>query len=119
MSGLSPANVEALVGLALAKQGFVNTHATDEPAIYLAAAEAAATKALELAPNYPRAHLAFGSNYVLTNRAALGAAHIEQAIALDQNHVNGHAVLGFAKIALGRAEETEDHVAHAFRPSCK
>ncbi len=38
-------------------------------------------------------------------------------MALDRNLANAHAVIGFGKIFIGRAEETEAHIAEALRLS--
>src|SRR5215468_65334 len=54
---LNPGNVEALVGTALVNLAIGTNYLTDDRIEHLTAAEAAATKALSLAPNYPVAHL--------------------------------------------------------------
>ena len=38
-------------------------------------------------------------------------------LALDRNLASAHAYIGFGKIFIGRAEETEAHVAEALRLS--
>ncbi len=110
---LDPDNVEALVGLAMVKYSFAATYATDERARYMAAAEAAASRALTLAPNHARAHAALGHVYITTNRAVLGIKEAERAIALDRTLAPCYAAIGWAKVMLGRAEETETHIAKA------
>jgi TolB-like protein len=114
---LAPGNVKALVGLAIAKFAFAAAHTTDHRATYLTAAEAAAMRALALAPNHARAHGALGWVYMATNRPELGIAEAERSIALDRNLAPSYAAIGWAKPMLGRAEETEGHVAQAFRLS--
>jgi TolB-like protein len=114
---LDPNNVEALVSEAYGDLRVAATGMTDDPAARLAAAEAAATKALSLAPNQPLAHLALGSVLVLSNRIPQGIAECEHALALDQNLANAHHMIGLAKIAFGRAEETEAHALEALRLS--
>ena len=108
-------NVGALVG-----QGFVDVIegtglAADNA--HIAAAEAAATKALSVAPNYALAHFLLGGVYSGTNRAAQGIAACEHALALDRNLVGAHMQIGVAKMRLGRTEETEGHILEALRLS--
>jgi TolB-like protein len=114
---LAPSNVKALVGAAIAKLACAATYTTDDRTSYLTAAEAAAMKALALAPNEARAHGALAWIYSATNRPALGIAEAERSIALDRNLAPSYAAIGWAKPMLGRAEETEDYIAHAFRLS--
>ena len=52
-----------------------------------------------------------------TKRAAEGIAECEHALALDRNLADAHSIIGFGKIFIGRAEETEAHVAEALRLS--
>jgi tetratricopeptide (TPR) repeat protein len=54
---------------------------------------------------------------VLTKRAAEGIAECEHALALDRNLAAAHHFIGLGKIYIGRAEETEAHVAEALRLS--
>jgi class 3 adenylate cyclase/tetratricopeptide (TPR) repeat protein len=114
---LDPDNVEALVGLAFADDAITATFATDKRATYMAAAEAAARKALTLAPNHVGAHTVLGSIYMQTNRAALAVAEFEEAVALDPSQARPYASIGWAQIMLGRAEETEDYIVKALRQS--
>jgi tetratricopeptide (TPR) repeat protein len=106
--------------VALVVQGFVDNIegsglAADKA--HLAAAEAAATKALSVAPNYALAHSLLAGVYINTNRAAQGIAALEHALALDRNLAGAHASIGVAKIRLGRTEETEGHILEALRLS--
>ena len=54
---------------------------------------------------------------ILTKRAAEGIAECEHALALDRNLADAHAIIGLGKIFIGRAEETEAHIAEALRLS--
>ena len=54
---------------------------------------------------------------MFTKRAAQGIAECEHALALDRNLASAHAIIGLGKIFIGRAEETEAHVAEALRLS--
>ena len=54
---------------------------------------------------------------IFTKRAAEGIAECEHALALDRNLASAHAFIGLGKIFIGRAEETEAHIAEALRLS--
>jgi TolB-like protein/class 3 adenylate cyclase len=114
---LDPQNAEALTGAALADAAIGASNYTEDRAARLAASEAAATKAVSLAPDLAAAHMALGLAYILTDRAAQGIAECEQALALDRNLTDAHATIGWGKYCLGRAAETEGHVQEAFRLS--
>ena len=62
-------------------------------------------------------HLILGGIYILTNRAVQGIAECEHALALDRNLARAHGAIGFAKVLMGRAAETEGHVLEALRLS--
>jgi TolB-like protein len=114
---LEPGNVEALVGTALVNFAIGANFASDDRVERLAAAEAAITKALSLAPNHPQAHNVMGLVQIFTNRAAQGIAECERALALDRNLARAHASIGIAKFYLGRGAETEAHMEQALRLS--
>ena len=54
---------------------------------------------------------------ICTKRSAEGIAKCEHALALDHNLAHAHSAIGFGKILVGRAEETEAHVSEALRLS--
>jgi TolB-like protein/class 3 adenylate cyclase/Tfp pilus assembly protein PilF len=114
---LDPQNIDALATEAwidvLAANSFINT----DRVARMAAAEAATTKVLSLAPNHAFAHFVLGSAYIYSNRGALGIAECEHALALDRSLAAAHAIIGHGKNTLGRAEETEGHVLEALRLS--
>jgi tetratricopeptide (TPR) repeat protein len=114
---LDPVNVEALAGMAEVEANFAISLFSDDKADRIAAAEAAATKALSLAPDHAFAHLTLGMVLAFTNRAAQGIAEYERALALDRNLAGAHALMGQNKLLIGRAEETEAHVLEALRLS--
>jgi TolB-like protein/class 3 adenylate cyclase/Tfp pilus assembly protein PilF len=114
---LDPANVEALVGMAQVEANFAISLSTSDKATRFAAAEAAASKALSLAPDHALAHLSMSIVLSFTNRAAQGIAECERASTLDRNLPGAHALLGQSKLLMGRAEETEAHVREALRLS--
>jgi TolB-like protein/Tfp pilus assembly protein PilF len=114
---LDPQNVGALVAAAIVDAAIGGVLVPADRAARFAAAEAASTKALSLAPDNALAHLALGLTFTLTNRATQGVAECEQALALDRNLADAHAIIGWAKFRLGRATETEDHIHEALRLS--
>ena len=113
----NPGNVDALVGSAVAdvREG-ANSFVTD-PSAAFAAAEVKLTKALSSVPDHPRGHLWLGAVHIWTRRAAEGIAECEHSLALDQNLAHAHSIIGRGKVFVGRAEETEAHVAEALRLS--
>ena len=112
-----PDNVDALVESARvdAVDG-VFFYVTDPMAAF-AAAEAKLTKALSLVLDHARAHLYLGFVDILTKRAGEGIAECEHAMALDRNLASANAFIGFGKIYVGRAEESEAHIIEALRLS--
>jgi TolB-like protein/class 3 adenylate cyclase/Tfp pilus assembly protein PilF len=114
---LDPANVDALAGMAQVEANFAISLSTNDKAARFAAAEAAATKALSLAPDHALAHLTLGMVLGFTNRAAQGIAEYERALALDRNMAGAHSLIGQNKLFIGRAEESEAHVLEALRLS--
>ena len=105
-----PDNVEALIGSARA-DGERRIFVLTDPDTAFAAAEAKLTKALSSVPDHARAHMFLGFVDIWTKRAAEGIAECEHALALDRNLAHAHSVIGSGKIFVGRAEETEAHVA--------
>jgi TolB-like protein/class 3 adenylate cyclase len=112
-----PDNGDALIGLAGAEaiEG-VNSFVTD-PVASFAAAEAKLTKALSAVPDHAVGHMWLGLVNIFTRRALQGIAECEHALALDRNLASAGASIGFGKILVGRAEETETHIAEALRLS--
>jgi class 3 adenylate cyclase/tetratricopeptide (TPR) repeat protein len=114
---LDPRNIDALCGAALVDISIGASFLTDERTARFAAAEAAATKALSLAPDNASAHFALGVTYILTNRADQGIAECKQALVIDPNLADAHSMMGLAKFYHGRAAETERHILDALRLS--
>jgi TolB-like protein/class 3 adenylate cyclase len=108
-----PDNVDALIGSARADvaEG-VNIMVTDPMAAF-AAAEAKLTKALSSVPDHAGGHLWLGLVDILTKRAAEGIAECEHALALDRNLAEAHACIGWGKMFIGHAEDSEAHIAEA------
>ncbi len=112
-----PGNVDALVGSARADAvDGINLFVTD-PAAALVAAEAKLIRALSLVPGHPHGHMWLGLVDLWTKRATEGIAKCERALELDRNLAEAHANIGFGKIFIGRAEETEAHIAEGLRLS--
>ena len=88
-----------------------------DPAAALGAAGAKLIKALSSVPDHPRGHMWSGLVHIWTKRAADGIAKCERALELDRNLADAHANIGFGKIFIGRAEETEAHIAEGLRLS--
>jgi TolB-like protein/class 3 adenylate cyclase/Tfp pilus assembly protein PilF len=114
---VDPDNVEALIGSARADVAEGATPFVTDPMAAFAAAEAKLTRALSSVPDHPRGHILLGLVDILTKRAAEGIAECEHALKLDRNLAGAHASVGYGEIHIGRAEETEAHVAEALRLS--
>ena len=114
---LHPANVDALVFMAIVEFFTAIYFLTEDKPARLLAAEATLTKALALAPEHAFAHLCLGSIFGCTKRVEQGIAEYERALAIDRNSAVAHALIGVHKVYVGRAEETEAHVREALRLS--
>jgi len=114
---LDPRNIEALVGTATVELLAVGNFMVDDRAARLAKAEATLIDVLSMAPRHARAHGVLAVLHLFTRRAALAIRDCEQALELDRNLADAHAFLGFAKVFVGRGEESEAHFQHAFRLS--
>jgi TolB-like protein/DNA-binding winged helix-turn-helix (wHTH) protein/Flp pilus assembly protein TadD len=114
---IDPDYVDALVGSAGADvvDGTL-LFAIDRIAAF-EAAEAKLTKALSSVPDHARGHMWLGVVNIFIKRAAEGIAECEHALALDRNLASARAMIGYGKIFIGRAEETETHIAEALRLS--
>ncbi len=114
---LDPGNIDALVGSARVDAWRASRFLASDRAARLAAAEAALTKTLSVAPNHAWAHCLLGGVQINTNRAVQGIAECERALALDRNLAAAHGRIGLAKYFVGRSDETEAHVQEALRLS--
>jgi TolB-like protein len=112
-----PDNVDALIASARADVYAGGILLVTDPMAAFLAAEAKVTKALSSVPDHARGHMTLGFVYIYTNRAAGGIAECEHALKLDRNLADAHAFIGFGKIFVGHAEETEGHVGEALRLS--
>jgi TolB-like protein/class 3 adenylate cyclase len=112
-----PSNIEALVGSALADVRESSLFPVTDPTAAFFAAEATLAKALSSVPDHARAYLYLAIVHIYTRRAGTGIAECERALALDRNLADAHDMIGFGKIFVGRAEETEAHTIEALRLS--
>jgi TolB-like protein len=114
---LDPENIAALVGIANVELIDVANFMVDDRGSRLAQAEAALIKVLSVAPRHALAHLILAVLQLFTNRATLAIRECERALELDRNLAYAHAILGFAKVFIGRGAESEAHIQQAFRLS--
>jgi TolB-like protein/class 3 adenylate cyclase/Tfp pilus assembly protein PilF len=114
---LDPDNVGALVSMVCVDVTAATNFYPDDIASRLVAAEAAATKALSLAPENARAHECLGSILAITKRTERAIAECERALSIDPNLANAHANIGWCKAIAGREKETEAHIQEALRLS--
>jgi len=114
---VDPDYVDALVGSAAADVVEGSLLFTTDRVAAFAAAEAKLTKALSSAPDHARGHMWLGLVDILTKRAAEGITECEHALALDRNLASARAMIGYGKIFIGRADETEAQIAEALRLS--
>ena len=114
---LDGSSISALLGLADGHIWEVNSLVSDDRPGQISAAEAAVTKALELAPRSAAAHLGYARVLFAMTRPERALRELELARRLDRNLAAIHGYLGQIKIALGRASETRAHVAEAMRLS--
>jgi tetratricopeptide (TPR) repeat protein len=112
-----PDNIDAQIGLAVTDLfNAANFFVADQKASY-AAAEAGLNKVLSSAPDDALAHMWLGFVDMFTRRADQALVECQHALELDRNLAAAHSCLGYAKIFLGRPEETEAHINEALRLS--
>ena len=114
---LNPADVRARVAIANMDIAGALSFSPDDRVARLLGAETVLNEALSIDPENAIAHLCLGIVRIHTDRAADGIRECERALELNRNLVNAHGHIGYAKIMLGRAEETEAHIQVALRLS--
>lgn len=112
-------NVDALLGFANAHMWEVNLYVSDDRAGQIRVAEAAAAKALALAPDSADAHVTYGIVLYEMRAPERALREFEFAVRLDGNLAVAHGYLGLMKVFLGRSHETRDHVMEAIRLSAR
>jgi TolB-like protein len=112
-----PDYVDALVGSAAADVVEGELFFATDRIVAFKTAEDKLIKAMSSVPDHARGHMYLGLVEIYTNRAAEGIAECEHALALDRNLASARAMIGYGKIFIGRAEETEAHIAEALRLS--
>jgi TolB-like protein/class 3 adenylate cyclase len=110
-------NLDASLGLVYLDVQAVAGYRIDDRTARLSAVEAKLTKALSLSPNNAWAHYLMCRVLVQSDRQAQGIAECERTLILNPNLAAAHAIIGFAKLANGHAEETESHELEALRVS--
>ena len=114
---LDDQNVAALLGLADAHIEEVVIFASVNRAEQIAAADRAVSKALALMPESAAVHFTQGTLLFAMRMPEQALREFELAISLDRNLAKAHVYAGLMKLCLGRARETESHVAQAVRLS--
>jgi TolB-like protein/class 3 adenylate cyclase/Flp pilus assembly protein TadD len=114
---LDPGNLDAMVEMAGVDAMVAGGALADDRDTRFAAAEAALTKALSMAPQNAVAHMILGIVQMFTNRAGRAIGECEQALVLDRNLADAHASIGLAKFFCGCGAETEAHIQEALRIS--
>jgi len=114
---LDPDNLGALLGFANATMSEVNMYAASDRAGQIRLAEAAATKALALAPDNADAHVTYGTVLFAKRAPERALREFDVALSLDGNLAMAHAYIGVMKFLLGRAHDTRGHVERAMRLS--
>jgi TolB-like protein/tetratricopeptide (TPR) repeat protein len=110
-------SVDALLGLANTHMWEVNMYASDDRTGQIRAAEVAAKTALTLAPDSAEAHVTQGTVLFAMRAPDRALREFEFALQLDPNLAAAHGYMGLMKFFLGRAGETQGHVAEAMRLS--
>jgi hypothetical protein len=87
----------------------VSSFAAGERTVRFAAAEAAASRALLIAPDHAFAHVAMSFVLGFTDRIEQAIAEFERALALDPNFAFAHAIIGMHKLHLDRGEPSPLH----------
>ena len=112
-----PDNVDALCASARTDVAGGALSFVADPLAAFSAAEAKFARVLSSVPDHALGHMWLGLLHIFTKRAAEGIAQCEHALALDRNLAAAHWAIGLGKIFIGRAEETEAHIAEALRLS--
>ena len=110
-------NTSALIGFAESHTTEVNAYASESRDEQIRAAEQAIDKALRLAPGNAHAHFCRAELWSAQRSPERSLRELEIVIELNRNYADAHAFVGITKVFLGRAEETEQHVAEAMRLS--
>jgi TolB-like protein/class 3 adenylate cyclase len=114
---LNPADIRVRVAVANVDIADAVNFSLDDRVARFAVAETTLSEALCLNPENAVAHLCLGIVQIHTDRAAQGIRECERALELNRNLVNAHGHIGYAKILLGKADDTEAHVLEALRLS--
>ncbi len=102
---LDPKNVQALIGLSWAVSNRAQDFADDNAAGDLGRAEQVIDAALAIQPDNSSAHYVKSQVYGGRHWWGPAIAEAEKAIADDPNNASAHAIDGFYRMFLGRAED--------------
>jgi tetratricopeptide (TPR) repeat protein len=94
---LAPGSVKAVFNLALA-YGASPTHGPSKEVAHL-------KKVIEIAPDFPRAHLALGKALLQDGKATDAVAALQNAVKLEPDSGEANYQLGLALVRAGRKEE--------------
>jgi len=111
------ANVDALIGLVETHMWEVNSYLSFARDEQVRLAEAAMSKALELAPLTAGIHFCRAAVLIASRAPERAFREIELAMSLDRDLPYVHVRAGWVKIFLGCAEEAEGHLSRAMRLS--
>jgi TolB-like protein/class 3 adenylate cyclase len=114
---LKPEDIRARIWVANVDIAGAVSFLPDDRVARFAAAESALSEALCLDPQNAVAHVCLGIVQINTDRATQGIRECERALELDQNLLSAHGHIGYAKILLGKADDTEAHILEALRLS--
>jgi tetratricopeptide (TPR) repeat protein len=109
--------VDALLGFVNAHMWEVNLYLSEDREGQIRAAEPAAMKAVDLAPDSADAHVTHGTLLYAMRAPERALREFEFAITLDRNLAVAHGYVGLMKFFLGRAHETRGHAEEAIRLS--
>jgi adenylate cyclase len=110
-------HVQALVGLAETHVFEIGLMWSKNPRAQVEAAGQAVTKALEIDPQYARAHYVQAIVCRLMHRYEAALAALDRAIELDRNLAAAFAQRALVLIVLGRPQEALAPIEHTFRLS--
>src|ERR1700730_15604474 len=111
-------NLGALLGLANAHMSEVNMYASNDRAGHIRAAEAAAMKALALAPDNADARVTYGTVLFAMRAPDRALREFKFAVSLDGNLAMAHAYIGLMKFLLGGARNPRRcRGSHAAQPA--
>ena len=114
---IDPDNVNAMLGLVLTDVISTPMRSFDDNPKRLAEARALDSQGAHRGTRERVGASCLGLILLFSREPEQAIAELERSLSLDRNFAFAHAQIGFAKAVLGRAGETEAHVAEAMRLS--